>query len=338
MIVPGLVSTIIPVYNRPQLVQESIGSVLAQSYRPIEIIVVDDGSSDSTLEVLRRLVKEHPTEIRLYGHENFGPGVARETGRSAAKGEFIQYLDSDDLLLPRKFELQVKGLCDNPDCQASYGKTREYEYGSSPRDVPCKRTGERIATMFPAFVQSRWWSTSTPLFRRTVTDHAGPWTSLWNEEDWEYDCRIAAQGVKLHYCTDFVSDRRLGQADQLSMNGGVDPEKLADRAKAHVLIFNHAKRYGISPEAQEMQHFARELFLLSRQCGAAGLVEEACELFELSRCASEATARNRLQFKVYWGLAMLAGWNRVGRWACRVNELGLLGKPTLKKCTRTERV
>src|SRR5262249_50243071 len=135
-------------------------------------------------------------------------------------------------------------------------------------------TGERIATMFPTFLQSRWWDTSTPLYRRETTDLAGPWTTLRNEEDWEYDCRIASKSGRLHYCDAFVSDTRVSFGSQLSADGSTDPDKLNNRAGAHVLIFNHALTAGILHQTPEMQHLARELFLLARQCGAAGLSEE----------------------------------------------------------------
>ena len=95
----GLISTIIPVFNRPALLREAVESVLGQTYRAIEILIVDDGSTDSTPAVVRELEKIAPTVVRGIRQENLGPGAAREAGRQMARWEFILYLDCDDLLL-----------------------------------------------------------------------------------------------------------------------------------------------------------------------------------------------------------------------------------------------
>jgi len=196
----GLVSTIIPVFNRPVLVVEAIESVLAQTYRPIEILVVDDGSTDNTLAVLQSLAKAHD-EIRVFKQENAGPGVARELGRQNAEGEFIQYLDSDDLLLKDKFHLQVKALNSRPDCNTAYGKTEETLMEEPLQGVASCKTGAQFKAMFPAFLRNRWWSTSTPLHRASLLKEVGEWLPISNEEDWEYDCRIAS-------CFTYSSPRR----------------------------------------------------------------------------------------------------------------------------------
>ena len=319
MLVEDLVSTIIPVHNRPSLLREAVVSALAQTYRPIEIIIVDDGSTDETVREADALAEAH-SEVRAIHRQNGGPGAARETGRLAARGEFIQYLDSDDLLVPIKFELQVAGLRRSSDCAASYGKTRFYAYGDRPTDVAWKRTGERISTMFPSFLQSRWWDTSTPLYRRRTTDLAGPWTGLRNEEDWEYDCRIASKGARLHYCDAFVSDTRATFGYQLSMGGSSDPEKLRHRAAARKLILEHALAARIPHETSEMQHFAREVFLLARQCGAAGLADEARILFDRARQASGTERSRGIDFLLYGVGARLVGWRAMGRLACRLDH------------------
>ena len=313
--VPGLVSTIIPVYNRAAMLREAVASVLSQAYRPIELIIVDDGSTDETPRVSDELARANPQEMRVIHQSNTGAGLAREAGRRAARGEFIQYLDSDDLLLPGKFENQVAGLRARPHCGVAYGKTRFVKLPEGPPRSPWKRTGEQIASMFPSFLESRWWGTSTPLYRRRLTDAAGAWTNLCNEEDWEYDCRIAAQDVQLHYVAEFVSEERGHDGPRLSAGGSRDRRKLADRATAHRLILHHAQKAGVTEATAEMQHFARELFLLSRQCGAAGLEQESKELFELARQASGASRARGLDFRIYEFVAGVLGWVRVGKLA-----------------------
>jgi hypothetical protein len=307
--VDGLVTTIIPVYNRAAMLREAVCSVLAQTHTPIEIVIVDDGSTDDTAATADALASDR---VQVIHQRNRGVGLAREAGRLAARGEFIQYLDSDDVLLPRKFELQVAGLRANPDCAASYGWTR-VRRGGELETRPAKRTGEPIASLFPAMLQSRWWHTPTPLWRRAVLDAAGPWLDLRTEEDWEYDARIASSGGRLHYVPDWICEVRFHTAERLSQQGRI-PSVLHDRAIAHQRIFGHARRAGIAETAPEMRQFARELFLLARQCGAAGLPGDSHRLFDLAREASGAD-RSRAQFRVYRGIAALVGWTNAGRLA-----------------------
>src|SRR5436190_7559052 len=136
----GLVSTIIPVFNRPSLLREAVASVLAQTHRTIEVIIVDDGSTDETRNVADALAAERPDTIRTIHIANGGPGRAREAGRALVSGEFVQHLDSDDVLLPRKFEVQIAALRDHPDCGAAYGWTRERDLAGDIVPEPRKRT------------------------------------------------------------------------------------------------------------------------------------------------------------------------------------------------------
>ena len=316
LMIEALVSTIIPVYNRARMLREAVASVFAQTYRPIEVIIVDDGSTDDTASVADELAAQHQQEISVIHQSNTGPGLAREAGRKAARGEFIQYLDSDDLLLPRKFELQVAGLRAHSHFGVSYGKTRYRSSDGSVEPQPLKGSGAKVDTMFPSFLVSRWWDTPTPLYRAWLCEQAGPWSDLKWEEDWEYDCRVASLGVRLHYCDEYVAEVRDHNHGMLCKGEALDPARMRERARAHKLILSHAKHAGIDFRSTEMKHFARELFLLSRQCGAAGLAEESRELFTLARKASGDRRGKGWDFKLYGFLAGIAGWTRLGRMAC----------------------
>ena len=220
------------------------------------------------------------------------------------------------MLLPAKFRLQVAGLRENQNCGASYGYTRFRHVAGSVESKPWKGSGSRVETMFPSFLRSRWWDTPTPLYRASLCEAAGPWSDLRLEEDWEYDCRIAALGVRLHHVEAFVAEVRDHEGGRLCRGNVLDPQRMKNRALAHALIFSHAIRAGITADVPEMQHFARELFLLSRQCGAAGLEAEARDLFGLSRRASGPVRSNGLDFRVYGLVASAFGWTHAGRLSC----------------------
>ena len=320
-VIPGLVSTIIPVHNRAALLREAVASVLAQTYRPIEVVVVDDGSTDETPTAADALAAMHPEVIRVLHQGNTGPGLAREAGRKAAKGEFIQYLDSDDVLLPEKFALQVGGLRANSECGVAYGYTRYRHAGGHLEPQPWKGSGERVDAMFPSFLKSRWWDTPTPLYRASVCEAAGPWTDLRLEEDWEYDCRIAALGTRLHFSEAYVAEVRDHDQGRLCRGEALDPVRLRHRARAHGLMYAHAMRAGIRPDVPEMQHFARELFLLARQCGAAGLDAESRQLFDCAKSASGESRAGGIDFRLYRTAADILGWSLVGRIACSADRL-----------------
>lgn len=100
-----LVSAIIPAFNGIRFIGEALESVLAQDYRPIEVIVVDDGSTDATRTVVARF-----PEVRCLHQENRGPGAARNLGIRESSGTFIALLDQDDLWLPGKLRLQMEPL------------------------------------------------------------------------------------------------------------------------------------------------------------------------------------------------------------------------------------
>ncbi len=117
----GLVSIIIPTYNRANLVIRAIESALNQTYRNIELIVIDDGSKDQTPQIISQIKDPRIRYIRY--EENRGASHARNVGLSLAKGEFISFLDSDDEFLPQKIEKQLEAFEKSENVGAVYCDT-----------------------------------------------------------------------------------------------------------------------------------------------------------------------------------------------------------------------
>jgi len=113
------VSVVIPAYNRGNLIGQTVSSLLKQTLPALEIIVVDDGSTDSTAEAAEAefsafsrqfSAKDKLPEFKVIRQENAGPGAARNRGFAESKGEFIHFFDSDDIAAPNKHEVQVRAL------------------------------------------------------------------------------------------------------------------------------------------------------------------------------------------------------------------------------------
>src|SRR5262249_14502419 len=239
---PGLVSTIIAAHNRPRLVQEAIESVLAQEYRPIEVIVCDDESTDDTPAAVEALVRQDPGAIRLLRLTHRGQGRAREAGRLVARGEFIQYLDSDDVLRPRKFAVQVAALRRRPDVGVAYTGVTFWRTGDPPATRPHKWTGHALPTLFPWLLVDRWWTTHSPLYRREVCEAVGPWSDLCMSEDWEYDARVGALGTRLVHCPELLAEQRhhRGVPHLTDDTDWSKPERLCDRTRFFGMMLGHA--------------------------------------------------------------------------------------------------
>lgn len=306
-----MVSTIIPVYNRDAMLREAVASVLAQTWRPIEIIIVDDGSTDDTPRAMAELQGLHPETIRLLRQGNAGPGAARQAGIALVRGEFVQFLDSDDVLLPEKFALQVAGLRSDPEAGIAYGKTYTREHGIRLAGS-AQHTGERHRTLFPALLREPLWPTLTPLYRNDVLPAVGPWPCAKQLEDWQYDAQAAALGVKLHYVDAYVAETRNHDQSRLCHLWKTDAGAMRDRAHAYMQVLGHAQRAGIPRQAPEMQQFVRSLFWMARDTGASGLQREAEELFDLARSNA---LHPGWDYRFFAAAASVLGWVRSGKLA-----------------------
>ena len=311
----NLVSTIIPVRNRPQLLKEAVESVLAQSHRPVEALIVDDGSTDDTPTMADQLTACHPEIVKpLIRNPPLGPGPAREAGRKAAQGEFIQYLDSDDLLRPRKFELQIQALRERPECGIAYGHICVHKQGMPPSTQPFKASGERREMLFPWILSDRWWNTDAPLWRRSLCDQMGPWTDLRWSQDWEYDGRAGSLNTKLAYVNEFVCDERHHAPNRNTIPANwMETDRLLARKRFFELMLGHAEKAGVAEVDPCRQHFARWVFSMTRQAAAAGQVDIAKDLFAIADRAAGKVNITRRGFGLFQVSAQFFGWELAGR-------------------------
>ena len=126
-----LVSVVIPTYNAPQLLLETLSTVLAQTLTDFEVIVVDDGSTDDTVAQLQPLVRSHGEQLRVVPQTNGGVGVARNRGIAEATGKYIAFMDHDDWWKPTKLAEQVDFLDSHPSCVAA---TVPYAESNTPEE------------------------------------------------------------------------------------------------------------------------------------------------------------------------------------------------------------
>ncbi|MBX7221286.1 MAG: glycosyltransferase [Blastocatellia bacterium] len=193
---PPLISIIIPCYNAERFVAETIRSVLGQTWPRREVIVVDDGSKDGSAEVIRSF----GAEIKPLFGPNQGASHARNRGTVAAQGEFIQYLDADDLLEPDALEKRWQALqAHSADvAYADWQRLEEGEAGGFGPGEIVSRTIEDIHVDPEIALFTQFWSPPAALlYRRTLVDRIGGWnTALPIIQDARFAQDAALQGGK----------------------------------------------------------------------------------------------------------------------------------------------
>lgn len=274
------ISVIIPVYNRPVMLTEAVDSVLQQSYADFEVIIVDDGSTDETADVAQRLVDRLGARATFVRQANAGPGVARNTGFAVARGDLIQFLDSDDLLAPEKFAEQVALLDANPDRGVCYCTTLRGRSVESYQ--PSARSNTTFDEILPDFLFERGWPTLSPLWRRSACEAVGPWSARRVMEDWEFDCRAGLAGVRPIQCPAVLAYVRDHAGERAGLGlGDFDDGRMIDYFAAHRTIALGVLQSDLVGQTSRTR-FARKLFFISRTCARRGLIAEAQESSDLA--------------------------------------------------------
>jgi len=243
---PFQVSIVIPAYNAGAFISRAIESVLAQTRRADEIIVVDDGSTDNTAEQ----VQKYGGQVRYIYQENAGVSVARNTGIKAAQCAWIAFLDSDDEWLPEKLRLQLELLQRNPDlvwvtsnyyrCLCAENQQRPHNQWETIQRL--LRDKEYFENFFTAFLHEAYGNTDTMLVKREVLEEIGGFQpGQQNAEDMDLWWRIGYRQPKLGCVNQPLAVYHMGIPLSLS----ITPQKwgqYSDMIEQHLILANELGR------------------------------------------------------------------------------------------------
>lgn len=205
-----LVSVIIPTYNRWPILCEAIESVLKQGYQGFELIVVDDGSEDGTADKLRR----YNPRLRLFSQPRRGVAAARNLGVRWANGKYLAFLDSDDLWMPKKLEVQVAFMQAHPEIEIC--QTEEIWVRNGVRVNPKKRNRKPSGNVFRASLDLCLVSPSAVMMARELFDRLGGFDEAFTVcEDYELWLRVAVD-IPVPLIPESLIIKRGGHEGQLS--------------------------------------------------------------------------------------------------------------------------
>lgn len=203
-----LISVIVPCYNYGHFVGDALDSVLAQTFENWECIVVDDGSTDKTKEVVTRY-ESKDSRIKYIYQRNRGLAASRNLGISLSKGAYIQFLDADDQIESRKLEFQSNVLEDAVDIDIVYGSVRFFETASMEEPSPYNGSDDTMSNQLSgsgdailrSLIQYNLMVVNAPLIRSSVAKAVGDFDGdVKGIEDWDYWIRCAAKGSHFQYC------------------------------------------------------------------------------------------------------------------------------------------
>ena len=241
------VSVLIPCYNAEKYIGETLESAFRQTWPAIEVIVVDDGSRDASVAEAERF---NNAGVKLIRQPNAGASSARNRAYQASSGDFIQFLDADDLIAPEKIAVQMQRLASRPRCVASCEWTRfthnrqetGFIAGPEGRDlVPLDWLALSLRDGFGMMFPALW------LVPRPVADAAGPWTpELRVGDDFEYFVRVLLKSECVLFCKGARAYYRSGLQGSLSARNSMSAWASAFRAfelsAARVLVRENSDR------------------------------------------------------------------------------------------------
>lgn len=313
----SLVSVIIPCKNAERWLAETIQSCLSQTWRDLEIIVIDNGSTDRSLKIANSF---RSSGVRVLGCEKPGAAAARNVGLRAASGEYIQFLDADDILAPTKIEIQVRELARHDPfalaiCPWSVFTASLSE--ATPVDASIFRNHDPIDYLCELWLTRTMMASFAYLCPRGVIERAGPWNEkLSLDDDGEFFARLAQASTRIICCNNAMGYYRRNIMPSLSKSR--DPEALKS---AYLAIDLSIQSLLMKRDCEETRRAASARYLYfvhSTYPRVPGLVKQAERNIRLLGHAPNGPDWDG---KLFW-CSKLLGW----KFTRRMQALWLSGK------------
>ena len=263
---PPLVSIIIPVYNRPKEFERALISAFSQDYQNIEIIVIDDGSEDDIGSVIEKNKDKSPFTIQYLRQENQGPGGARSTGLAHASGVFIQYLDADDTIDPKKISLQVNALLSTPSAVVCFSGRTNNDYSTDLLELALNASP---------------WSTTSALWRYPDKKIA-LWPSFIGGEDIVHNVLVGLHSREIVWIDEKLVKLYASQIShsKLSKTGDKRERRLNDNYAFPIYLYKLLVEFGLISENIYREPLAERLYRISFQFAMVGERKKALDLLK----------------------------------------------------------
>lgn len=309
-----LVSILIPAYNAAEWIAETIQSACAQTWPRKEVIVVDDGSRDKTAEVARRFASEI---VKVVTQQNQGAAATRNCAFCLSQGDYIQWLDADDLLARDKVERQLAGLMEHHDRRILLSSSWAYfNYRiQSARFVPTLLWQDlsSVEWLLAKMQNNLHMQTATWLTSRELAEAAGPWdTRLAVDDDGEYFCRVLLASSGTRFVPDAKVFYRVTPTSRLSHIGASDRKKdaMLISMKLHVQYLRSLE------ESARVRHACLRYLQTWYDNFYPERPDIVAELQSLAAKLGGRLEEPQLRWKYGW-MKPLFGWN-AAKWAQRV--------------------
>lgn len=233
------ISVIIPVYNGEKTIKTTLESVISQTFTDIEVLLINDGSTDKTVEIASQIPDER---IKIFNYENAGLSASRNRGITQAKSDLVAFIDADDLWTADKLTSQFKALTNRPNADIAYSWTDYIDNNGN-----FHKSGRRIIAegdIFPQLlVNNILESGSNPLIRKRLFAEVGDFDeSLPAAEDWDMWLRLAAK-------YQFVCTKKVGIFYRITSNSM--STNLIRQEQSCLIVINRTFNY---PQTKDIQH------------------------------------------------------------------------------------